>query len=437
MATNIEAEIDQKVNEALAKLGTTADSIKGSIAAYKGHFTRELENLDEELKLADEADPTLLLIQRINEAKYRLDFRYKLINQCYSTLVKLFPTQSDEAVRNEEEIYRRYMRADRATFKTLNHVEYLIQSTRDEMEMETNKTINQGNNRHILRAAADLKPEKIDSSVTPLLFLNWCQRFATYFRANGLLDQTIAEQKEFAMELVSETLWNNIQGNLSDVIPVVRIDNNGRPIINNNVNQQNRWTFLDHLNDEFKRIHPILTRRLEVLKFKQSNQGTLTFLAELEKHVVASDLDNMTHMQLKLSLAVNGIKSEKLRIEVLKAMQNKLKNPSLAKWYLVTSLDHNKANAAINLQESSQDYLKSDVTLALNKCLHRDVTEWEPQSEITRQYRDSLLEREQNIKNSLKEKFKNIYQFHEVMASSPLEHVEQLCQQWEGLQEEM
>ena len=315
-----EQQIEKEVNNAMAKIGTELQSIRGTITAHKGHFTRELKEVEEEANLAADTDPTEALLRRIVEVQVKIEYRYRVLKRCFGTLVKLFPATSDDVQAQEEEEYQRYKKADRQLFKLLNHIEFQIQNAKDEMSIEQNKSMHE-RNRHILRAAADIKPERIDSSYSPVLFVDWCSRFATYFQANGLLDQSISEQQAFAKALIHPVLWTTLEGKLQSTVPVVRLDLNGKPLISEDPLRIRQWTLIDHLNAEFKRLHPLITRRLEVLRSKQSHQGTLTWLAHFEKQAFAADIDNMTTQQLKLCLAVNGIKKEDIRVEVLKGIQ--------------------------------------------------------------------------------------------------------------------
>ena len=141
-AEHFNQQIDQKVDAALAKLGTTSEGILGSIKAYKGHFTRELKDLDAELTLASETDPTQAVLQRVLHQQAQIEFRYRLISKCYSMLVKLFPNTSEDAINGEEEVYQKYKKADREIFACTNHIQFQMQYNKDEQAMEVNKTIN-------------------------------------------------------------------------------------------------------------------------------------------------------------------------------------------------------------------------------------------------------------------------------------------------------
>lgn len=114
------------------------------------------------------------------------------------------------------------------------------------------------------------------------------------------------------------------------------------------------------------------------------------------------------------------------------SMQEQLKDSHNCNWFLVTSADQHKANEAIELQTKAQAILNDQSYIILNKCLTQEIANWHPQAgTLEAALRDSFEQKEKKIKDLMKDKYKNILEFSEILKVSPLDHVKELNKQWQ------
>lgn len=112
-------------------------------------------------------------------------------------------------------------------------------------------------------------------------------------------------------------------------------------------------------------------------------------------------------------------------------LQKELRDGKLANWYLVTSVEQNKLKEALDLQSKATGLITEDSYIALNKCMEKNLKEWEPSAASPQKdLKNSLLDRETKLKNNLKDKFKNIIEFPEIFSLSPIEHLKSLTTHW-------
>lgn len=116
-------------------------------------------------------------------------------------------------------------------------------------------------------------------------------------------------------------------------------------------------------------------------------------------------------------------------------LQKELKNHQRSNWYLVTSVDQNKLKEAMELQDHAKDLLDEKTYIILNKCLQDKLENWQPEADdiLATKLKESFSHRENDLKSFMKNKFKNVLEFSEVLKVSPLDHVSELSQQWERI----
>lgn len=114
--------------------------------------------------------------------------------------------------------------------------------------------------------------------------------------------------------------------------------------------------------------------------------------------------------------------------------QKKLKNPSNANWYLVTSVEQKKIQEALNIKNNAKDIFSHKTYVVLNKCLSRDIKDWKTKEGSKEQeLKESLLTKEDSLKSTLSKHFENILEFPEIISLSPVKHIDKLSRVWETL----
>ncbi len=113
-------------------------------------------------------------------------------------------------------------------------------------------------------------------------------------------------------------------------------------------------------------------------------------------------------------------------------LQEDLKDPEQANWFLVTSVDQNKIKEALSLSSSAKDFLNDKSYVVLNKCLQKRLDEWEvaPGESLEYALKEDFLKRENNLKSDLKKHFKHMIEFPEIIKISAAEQVVELIQLW-------
>lgn len=112
------------------------------------------------------------------------------------------------------------------------------------------------------------------------------------------------------------------------------------------------------------------------------------------------------------------------------ALQNKLKSKADCNWFLVTSVEQGKAQEAIEIKSHASHYIHEDHFLVLNKCLQKELSEWEPKNVDLVALKDSLESNERNLKQNLNEAFSHVLEFPEIISLSPIEHIQLLTEKW-------
>lgn len=130
--------------------------------------------------------------------------------------------------------------------------------------------------------------------------------------------------------------------------------------------------------------------------------------------------------------AISGLYRNRQAFLDALAFQETLKKHQESNWFLVTSVEQQKANEAISLQSGAQKFMHQDSYLAVNKSLSPFLDAWHPQAEhqgLVR-LRNYMKERENAIKDMAIEGYKDVLYFPEVLGPEPKMHVEELVQSW-------
>jgi anion-transporting ArsA/GET3 family ATPase len=111
--------------------------------------------------------------------------------------------------------------------------------------------------------------------------------------------------------------------------------------------------------------------------------------------------------------------------------EEKLKDSESSNWFLVTSVEQHKLKQAAELKQSAIDFMHSNTYLTINKCIPEDFRAWEPDvSSSLNKLKNTMLERENRLKEFAKNNFTTVLCFHEVLSTTPAEHVGELSKEW-------
>lgn len=112
-------------------------------------------------------------------------------------------------------------------------------------------------------------------------------------------------------------------------------------------------------------------------------------------------------------------------------LQKVMRDQTQSRWYLVTSVEQNKLNEALEIKAHAKGMITEQSYIVLNKCLEKDLASWEvaEQSQES-QLKATLISREQKLKSGLQQTFKKVLTFPEVFSLSPDDHLNTLTTNW-------
>ncbi len=108
-----------------------------------------------------------------------------------------------------------------------------------------------------------------------------------------------------------------------------------------------------------------------------------------------------------------------------------LQNEKKSNWFLVTSAQQHKGEEAEELHSLAVKLMHKDNFLLINKSLMPLLLDWDAtNSNDLTIIKNSLIKREQSIRNCIQDQFESIFEFPEVLGISPQEHVAELAEVW-------
>lgn len=117
-------------------------------------------------------------------------------------------------------------------------------------------------------------------------------------------------------------------------------------------------------------------------------------------------------------------------LESLK-LQEELKKEEFCAWYLVTSAEQSNFREAEYLHNEVKSLIENNITLVINRSVREHLENWTPtDNNALNELRNSMLERQNTIKESADKQFKDVLEFPEVLLESPAEHVSNLAKLW-------
>lgn len=154
------------------------------------------------------------------------------------------------------------------------------------------------------------------------------------------------------------------------------------------------------------------------------SSGVKKLLSYLERVTGAEFVD------IFVDAIANIYKNKEGFLEALRFGED-LKKREFSNWFLITSVEQMKLEQARELKEVAAKYIHEDHYLVLNKCLAESLKAWHPakNSEL-HLLKNSMLEKEEALKDFALSSFKQTLEFEEVLSSSPIEHVMTSASQW-------
>ena len=157
-----------------------------------------------------------------------------------------------------------------------------------------------------------LKPNNISENSLPHTLFDFSERLKIYMNANGILQLAFPEQRQIARSFMSTQLWNLIRDRITPAMPVFMNTDDENYI------EDEENSVMELLQNEFRRLHPTVTRRLALIKKSQrAEQSSLAFLSEVKRDALSANLRDVDEQALTCMILINGLSSEELRAELL------------------------------------------------------------------------------------------------------------------------
>ena len=246
---------------------------------------------------------------RYKETLHFLEERFgKLVNG-YRRYLQLFPL-------NRETTYKEFEKHSDTYYECREILDQLLDKTDPNQATTTEqKTLTANTERGVVpKAAGDLKPDVLTEMSMPQTFTDWSEKLQIYLAANNLLNRPTNEQMQYARSFMSPQLWQLARDHVTPTMPVF-MEKNDTKYVKDEMN-----CLIDILEREFLRIHPTITRRIEIFRKKQRpDQSFIAFISELKRDALAANLQAIKEEDILCILLLNGLNNENLRREILDA----------------------------------------------------------------------------------------------------------------------
>lgn len=199
--------------------------------------------------------------------------------------------------------------------------------------------------------------------------------------------------------------------------------------------------FIDFL-ESSKKIRDFFKKTyLDIFHFLESDKKNKSprFLSLLVTSGIKKLLDLMDKLTGKLFVSkfiesVNIVyQNRETFIEALE-IQDILKDSDKSNWFLITSVEHNKLDEAVVIQQKASPFMHKDNYFIINKCWSPYLTSWKPTTKIAKDLKTSLEKREQEVVDFAEKTNINVVKFSEIFDLHTDEQVRKLSLQWkEGI----
>ena len=293
--------------ELLSKVKDLND-IERRITARKGWMTRALERVkadkvwSEEFKLTGSGP-----FARFKKTKAVLEERMAMIVNVYRRVLQI-------AIMNQQPFKDAFDAINANYIKGCDIMDRLIALADPNLKTDaSNSSNNASSNLGLSKSALDtLKPHGISEESLPHTVFDFSERLQIYMNANGIFKLSFPEQRQIARSFMSTQLWNLIRDRITPKMPVFM--NKEDP----NYYDGGENSVMELLHNEFRRLHPTVTRRLALMKKSQrTEQSSLAFLSEVKRDATSANLRDVNEEALTCMILINGLTSEVLRSELL------------------------------------------------------------------------------------------------------------------------
>lgn len=255
---------DVEVEEVLTSSEvTTTLSIKASIRAHKGHFTREKKLMIEAMAGVDVDSETIRNLTK------NLQERIAIIGELSDNLTTIDDSEEENMSRTMDELTSQYgiVVREGATAMARSSARSTIHSATGSLGDRPNQ----------FRVASDLRPPVITMEYTPPEMRSWLDKFKSYYKTSHMELLHVEEQKSFFMGRMEGEILATIKRRIVGCVNIEEC--------------------YEQLEFRFLEIHPLFGRRLtwkQLQNQKKPSQRLADFYSIMRGVGDEAELDQMT-----------------------------------------------------------------------------------------------------------------------------------------------
>ena len=294
----------------LAKVNDQND-LERRITARKGWITKALNRVQADKEWFERTKLTgKQPYARFLETRTWLDERMAMVVNAYRRILQVIVLDKQTFMSQFEEV-------EKIFYQARDIIDNLLALTDPNPKLTQAAASNASNtantNVGLSKSALDtLKPQGISEESLPHTLFDFSERLRIYMNANGILKLPFDEQRQVARSFLSTQLWNLIRDRITPNMPVF-MDRGDSNYLDGGEN-----SVMELLHNEFRRLHPTVTRRLAIMKKSQrAEQSSLAFLSEVKRDATSANLRDVNEEALTCMILINGLSCEGLRSELL------------------------------------------------------------------------------------------------------------------------
>ena len=151
-----------------------------------------------------------------------------------------------------------------------------------------------------------LRPESLNTDDRPSTLRNWKRVFTAYYKQQRMNLMSAEEQQMYFSQCLSRKLWDRISGYIRSTTPVLPQAPNG--------NQAAAESCFSILDEEFKKLYPLVKRRRDVFEYRQSsNQKWTDMSVKLKELAIEGELSSLSFDELLAYLHIMATTDSQLR----------------------------------------------------------------------------------------------------------------------------
>ena len=320
---------------------------KRSFNAHKGVFGRLAKTFEARLASYRKNPETVHNWTELDEVFHKVKKSYDKLEEAFTALEILEPDPEGTNLQAQFNTYFISMEEYQKEFGIAAEMEtkdrVLAEAGRDDMEkkleelqkkLEAHATVSEGaaaTPKLIAKSEISLKPEVLTKSMKPVEYRSWVKKFKDWYGTSNFKMTSVENQVAYLRSVMEAELIDQVdfEGATSIDVALARVE------------------------QEFKKSHPLLNRRVTLLTMKQPEGQLMSdYLVAFKQVGKEADVDTMTPEDLKAVLIISSCTNKELVTKLLEM------NPAVADKPSVVELE--KVITDFEVRKKSEELLNPD-----------------------------------------------------------------------------